>query len=65
MLIHEDFAFDPIHTFECGQCFRWNCNTDGVYIGDWSNNMRHGEGFLRLANGKFFDGQFYNDQQVE
>ena len=33
MLIHENFAFDPIHTFECGQCFRWNCNTEGVYIG--------------------------------
>jgi len=24
--------FDPIHTFECGQCFRWN-QSDSGYIG--------------------------------
>lgn len=39
--------------------------TDGAYVGKWSNNMRHGDGFLKLDNGKFFDGQFYNDQMVE
>ena len=38
--------------------------TDGAYVGQWSNNMRHGDGFLRLDNGTFFDGQFYNDQMV-
>lgn len=26
-------AFNPTHTFECGQCFRWNVNDNGVYIG--------------------------------
>lgn len=25
--------FDLIQTFECGQCFRWNKNTDGSYTG--------------------------------
>ena len=25
--------FDLIHTFECGQCFRWNIYEDGSYIG--------------------------------
>ena len=25
--------FDLIHTFECGQCFRWNVDEDGSYIG--------------------------------
>ncbi|WP_129600257.1 DNA-3-methyladenine glycosylase family protein [Anaerophilus nitritogenes] len=25
--------FDPIHTFECGQCFRWNKEEDGSYTG--------------------------------
>jgi len=25
--------FDLIHTFECGQCFRWNQSQDGSYIG--------------------------------
>ncbi len=39
--------------------------TDGAYVGRWSNNVRHGDGFLRLDNGTFFDGQFYNDQMVK
>ncbi|WP_053955829.1 DNA-3-methyladenine glycosylase family protein [Inediibacterium massiliense] len=25
--------FDPIHIFECGQCFRWNKEEDGSYTG--------------------------------
>ena len=25
--------FHPIHTFECGQCFRWNKTDDNTYIG--------------------------------
>ncbi len=25
--------FDQVHTFECGQCFRWNPDGDGGYIG--------------------------------
>jgi N-glycosylase/DNA lyase len=25
--------FDPIHIFECGQCFRWNKTEDGWYSG--------------------------------
>lgn len=25
--------FDLVHTFECGQCFRWNRNPDGSYTG--------------------------------
>ena len=39
--------------------------TDGAYVGKWSNNVRHGDGFLRLDDGTFFDGQFYNDQMVK
>lgn len=38
---------------------------DGVYIGRWSNNMRHGDGFFRSINTKFYDGYFENDQMVE
>lgn len=26
-------SFDLIHIFECGQCFRWNRQSDGSYIG--------------------------------
>ena len=25
--------FDPVHTFECGQCFRWHREPDGSYTG--------------------------------
>ena len=25
--------FDPLHTFECGQCFRWHREADGSYTG--------------------------------
>lgn len=25
--------FDPVKTFECGQCFRWNACGDGAYLG--------------------------------
>ena len=25
--------FDPVHTFECGQCFRWRREPDGSYTG--------------------------------
>jgi len=25
--------FNPIHTFECGQCFRWRPQADGSYLG--------------------------------
>ena len=32
-------SFDPIHIFECGQCFRWNKDDDGSYIGVFSNNV--------------------------
>ena len=24
---------DPVKTFECGQCFRWNADKNGVYTG--------------------------------
>ena len=33
MLIDKINAFDPVHTFECGQCFRWNCDDRGIYTG--------------------------------
>lgn len=32
MVINKNIAFNPIDTFECGQCFRWNLK-DGVYTG--------------------------------
>ena len=32
-------SFEPKHIFECGQCFRWNEETDGSYTGVVGNNV--------------------------
>lgn len=32
-------SFEPAHIFECGQCFRWNKEKDGSYIGVFKNNV--------------------------
>ena len=32
-------SFELVHTFECGQCFRWNKEEDGSYIGIVKNNV--------------------------
>lgn len=29
-MIYLNHDFNPIHTFECGQCFRWNANPDNA-----------------------------------
>ena len=32
-------SFDPVHIFECGQCFRWNKEEDGSYTGVFKLNV--------------------------
>ena len=32
-------SFEPKHIFDCGQCFRWNEQKDGSYIGVFNNNV--------------------------
>ena len=32
-------SFEPKHIFECGQCFRWDLNTDGSYTGIVRKNI--------------------------
>ena len=32
-------SFEPIHIFECGQCFRWNREEDGSYTGVFGGNV--------------------------
>ena len=32
-------SFDPVHIFECGQCFRWNRELDGSYTGIFKLNV--------------------------
>lgn len=31
--------FEPVHIFECGQCFRWKREADGSYIGVFGRNI--------------------------
>lgn len=39
MLITDLNDFNLQHIFECGQCFRWNCDTNGNYMGVVGNNV--------------------------
>lgn len=32
-------SFEPIHVFDCGQCFRWDRQLDGSYTGVFGNNV--------------------------
>ena len=32
-------SFDPVHIFECGQCFRWNKELDESYTGIFKSNV--------------------------
>ena len=38
-IIKKNEAFNLEHIFECGQCFRWNKETDGSYTGVIGNNV--------------------------
>ncbi len=42
--------FNPRHTFDCGQCFRWNEEPDGSYTG--------------VANGKVVNVRFLDDEII-
>ena len=41
-------SFEPVHIFECGQCFRWNKEEDGSYTGVLKNNVIN----VKKENGK-------------
>lgn len=38
-ILQECSSFDPIHIFECGQCFRWNKQKNGSYTGVFRSNV--------------------------
>jgi len=45
--------FNPVHVFECGQCFRWIKQEDGSYRGIVSGrcvNVSYSDGTLYIAN---------------
>ena len=32
-------SFEPVHIFDCGQCFRWDIQPDGSYTGVFKENV--------------------------
>lgn len=38
-ILRNDKSFEPVHIFECGQCFRWNKEEDGSYTGVIKNSV--------------------------
>lgn len=40
-ILENQKSFCLKHIFECGQCFRWNREEDGSYIGVFQNNVCH------------------------
>ena len=32
-------SFEPVHIFDCGQCFRWDAQPDGSYTGVFKENV--------------------------
>lgn len=57
--------FDPVHTFECGQCFRWIREQDGSYTGVVGNrvgNIKYEDGCLTIGNCdiKDFEGIWFD-----
>jgi len=54
-------SFDLVHTFECGQCFRWNKQLDGSYTGIFENNVVN----VKIENRKIiFEGIFDEDAKT-
>ncbi len=50
--------FNPIHIFECGQCFRWYKQKDRSYTGVVKGkvvNVRYSDGILVIINSDFKD----------
>ena len=38
-IIENQESFNPVHIFECGQCFRWNKEVNGSYTGVIKNGV--------------------------
>ena len=57
-LVIEERDFEPKHIFECGQCFRWNIESDMSYTGVVKNNIIN----VRKQDNKIiFKGMFFDD----
>ena len=38
-ILENSQSFEPVHIFECGQCFRWKKQQDNSYTGVFNNNV--------------------------
>ncbi len=53
VIVNEVKDFNPVHIFECGQCFRWIKQDDGSYCGVAKGkavNVRYDDGKLEISN---------------
>jgi N-glycosylase/DNA lyase len=58
ILVRGIYDFDPVHVFECGQCFRWNKEPDGSYTGvvrGKAANVSYAQGMLVINNATMDD----------
>ena len=56
--------FDIVHTFECGQCFRWNREEDGSYTGIAGGrvaNVRYDDEILIIEYPAEYPGEYTAD----
>lgn len=53
--------FEPRHIFDCGQCFRWNIQTDGSYTGVFKNNVLN----VKKENNKIIFKGICNDNIIK
>lgn len=61
IIIEGIMDFDPVHTFECGQCFRWQQEADGSYsgiVGRHAVNVSYNNSLLKITNAAIED---FND----
>lgn len=64
MKIKMEKDFLPEHTFECGQCFRWNKDKDGTYIGVVHNSavrLTYENGEIELCGANEGDRSFWEE----
>lgn len=62
LFILENFIdFEPCHIFECGQCFRWNLQTDGSYTGVFKGNVLN----VKKENNKIIFKGICNDNIIK
>jgi len=58
IMVHGVRDFDPVHTFECGQCFRWNRLEDGSFFGVAGGKaveISYSDNVLTIKNSTFKD----------